>query len=129
MDKLHLEIVTPEGQIFSNEVKSVQLPGSEGELGILPGHASIITLLNPGVIEIVNLNNNHEMVAINWGYLKVDETKATVLADGAVYVGGDSESAIAASLQKAKELISSMGSETSAYAATLARIDDHARHN
>lgn len=127
MDQLHLEIVTPEGKIFSNEVKSVQLPGSEGELGIMPGHAAIITLLSPGVIEIVNTNGKHEMVAINWGYLKVDETKTTVLADGAVCVGGSDESSIANSLQKAKELIDSMGSETSAYAATLARIDDHVR--
>ncbi|MBO7369564.1 MAG: F0F1 ATP synthase subunit epsilon, partial [Campylobacter sp.] len=44
MEKLFLEIVTPEGQVFSGEVKSVQLPGSEGELGVLPRHAALVTL-------------------------------------------------------------------------------------
>ena len=127
MEKLFLEIVTPEGLVFSGEVKSVQLPGSEGELGVLPRHASLVTLLNSGVIEIVNLNDKKELVAINWGYLKVDEEKTTVLADGAVVVGGDNEGAIAKSLQKAKDLVASMSSETSAYAATIAKIDDYAR--
>ena len=42
MSKLHLEIVTPEGLVFSNDIKSVVLPGSEGEFGVLPGHASLI---------------------------------------------------------------------------------------
>lgn len=127
MEKLFLEIVTPEGRVFSGEVKSVQLPGSEGELGVLPRHAALVTLLRSGVIEIVNLNDKKELVAINWGYLKVDEEKTTVLADGAVVVGGDNEGAIAKSLQKAKDLVASMSSETSAYAATIAKIDDHAR--
>ena len=57
MEKLFLEIVTPEGRVFSGEVKSVQLPGSEGELGVLPRHAALVTLLRSGVIEIVNLND------------------------------------------------------------------------
>lgn len=127
MEKLFLEIVTPEGLVFSGEVKSVQLPGSEGELGVLPRHASLITLLKAGVIEIVDLNNKKELVAINWGYLKVDEEKTSILADGAVVVGGDNDGAIAKSLQKAKDLVTSMSSETSTYAATIAKIDDHAR--
>ena len=127
MEKLFLEIVTPEGLVFSGEVKSVQLPGSEGELGVLPRHALLITLLKAGVIEIVDLNNKKELVAINWGYLKVDEEKTSILADGAVVVGGDNDGAIAKSLQKAKDLVTSMSSETSTYAATIAKIDDHAR--
>ena len=52
MNTLKLEIVTPEGQIFSNDVKSVTLPGSEGEFGVLPHHASLVTLLNAGIIDI-----------------------------------------------------------------------------
>lgn len=127
MDKFFLEIVTPEGRIFSEDVKYVQVPGREGEFGILPNHAALVTLLNPGVIEVTNLNDKKEMVAIKSGYLKVEESKTSILADGAVYVGGDSEGAIANSLQKAKELISSMSSNSSAYAATLAKIDDCAR--
>lgn len=126
-DVFQLEIVTPEGLIFSGFARSAQFPGSEGELGILPGHASLITLLDTGIIEIVDEKNKKEIVAINWGYLKVEEEKVSVLVDGAVYVGGNSEGAIANSLQKAKDLISSMGSESSAYVATIARMDNIAR--
>lgn len=127
MNKLHLEIVTPEGLVFSNDVKSVVLPGSEGEFGVLPGHASLISLLRAGLIDIESNDKSHDVVAINWGYVKIDEGKAVVLADGAVYVSGSSESEIASSLEKAKELIQSMSSETNAFAATVAKLDSMAR--
>ncbi|QCD53215.1 ATP synthase F1 subunit epsilon [Campylobacter sp. RM16192] len=127
MNKLHLEIVTPEGLVFSNDVKSVVLPGSEGEFGVLPGHASLISLLKAGLIDIENEDKNHDIVAINWGYVKIDEGKAVVLADGAVYVSGSSESELAHSLEKAKDLIQSMSSETNAFAATVAKLDSMVR--
>ncbi|MSN96639.1 F0F1 ATP synthase subunit epsilon [Campylobacter sp. FMV-PI01] len=126
-DKFWLEIVTPKGSIFSGEVKSAQFPGSEGEFGVLPGHAGLITLLNAGIIEIIDAKNAKDIVAINWGYLKADEKKVSVLADGAIYVGGNSESSIAKSLNEAKELIESMGSESSAYIATIAKMENIAR--
>ena len=91
MDKLHLEIVTPQGQVFSDDVNSVVLPGSEGEFGVLPNHASLISLLKAGVIDIEDKNKKHDIVAINWGYAKIDEDKVTILADRAVYVAGESE--------------------------------------
>ena len=83
MNKLHLEIVTPEGLVFSNDIKSVVLPGSEGEFGVLPGHASLISLLKAGVIDIESEDKSRDAVAINWGYAEINEGKATILADGA----------------------------------------------
>jgi ATP synthase F1, epsilon subunit len=127
MDKLHLEIVTPEGLIFSNDVKSVVLPGSEGEFGILPGHASLVSLLSAGLIDIQSDDKVCDVVAINWGYVKIDEGKAVILADGAVYVSGSSESEIANSLEKAKALIQSMSSDTNAFASTIAKLDNMIR--
>lgn len=124
MDKLHLEIVTPQGRIFSDEVNSVVLPGSDGEFGVLPNHASLISLLSSGIIDIEDKNKNHDVVAINWGYAKIDEGKVVVLADGAVYVAGKNESEIANALDKARELIQSMSSETSAFAATIAKMEN-----
>ncbi|NLY03702.1 MAG: F0F1 ATP synthase subunit epsilon [Campylobacter sp.] len=122
-DKFILEIVTPKGMIFKGDVKEAQFPGAEGELGIHPNHACLITLLDTGLIELTDINGDKEMVAINWGYLKVSEEKVTVLADGAVYVGGKNDSEIAKSISKAKELVESMSSESTAYATTIARID------
>lgn len=127
MSKLHLEIVTPEGQIFAGDVSSIVLPGSDGEFGVLPEHASLVSLLQAGIIDIENEDKSHDVVAINWGYAKIDEGKVTILAEGAVYVSGHSQSELAASLSKAKELISSMGSDTGALAATMAKMDSIAK--
>lgn len=127
MDKLHLEIVTPQGQVFSDDVNGVVLPGSEGEFGVLPNHASLISLLKAGVIDIEDKDKKHDIVAINWGYAKIDEDKVTILADGAVYVAGDSESELANSLNKAKELIESMSSDANAFASTIAKMENVVR--
>lgn len=124
MGKLHLEIVTPEGMIFSNDVKMVVLPGSEGEFGVLPSHASLVSILKTGIVDIQMSDDTHEVVAIDWGYAEVDENKVIILSNGAVYVSGNSESEIASSLKEAKELISSMGSDSSAFAATIAKMEN-----
>ncbi len=123
MDTLKLEIVTPIGQFFANDVKSVTLPGSEGEFGVLPNHASLVTLLQAGVIDIELKNGKHDVVAINWGHVKVDENSVTVLADGAISIGGSSESEIAKSLEDAKELIKSMSDSDIAIAIATSKID------
>lgn len=123
MNTLKLEIVTPAGQIFAKSVKSVTLPGSEGEFGVLPNHASLVTLLQAGVIDIELQDGNHDVVAINWGHVKVDENSVTVLADGAVSIGGGTESEIAKSLEAAKQLIESMGDSDIAIAMATAKIE------
>ena len=127
MDKLHLEIVTPQGQIFNDDVSSVVLPGSEGEFGVLPNHASLISLLKAGIIDIEDKHKKHDVVAINWGYAKIDEGKVVILADGAVYVSGDSESELANSLEAARNLIESMSSDTNAFAATISKMENVVR--
>ena len=127
MDKLHLEIVTPQGQIFNDDVSSVVLPGSEGEFGVLPNHASLISLIKAGIIDIEHKNKKHDVVAINWGYAKIDEGKVVILADGAIYVSGDSESELANSLEAARNLIESMSSDTNAFAATISKMENVVR--
>ena len=127
MDKLHLEIVTPQGQIFNDDVSSVVLPGSEGEFGVLPNHASLVSLLKAGIIDIEDKHKKHDVVAINWGYAKIDEGKVVILADGAVYVSGNSESELANSLEAARNLIESMSSDTNAFAATISKMENVVR--
>ena len=127
MNVLKLEIVTPEGQIFSNNIKDVTLPGAEGEFGVYPGHASLVSLLQAGVIDIELENSKHEVIAINWGHAKIDENSVTVLADGAVSIGGNSESKIAQSIEKAKKLITSMSNSDIAIATASAKIESIAK--
>ena len=65
MDTIRLSIVTPNGEIFNDDVKTVTLPGKEGEFGVLPGHSSLISSLTVGVI-VIEKANSTEAVAINW---------------------------------------------------------------
>lgn len=123
MDTLKLEIVTPKGPIFKGDVKSITLPGSEGEFGVLPGHASVLTLLKTGIIDIENTDGKHDLVAINSGYAEVDESGVNILAEGAVYVGGDeSESEIADSLKKIEDLLESIKSDPYVTESVLSRV-------
>lgn len=127
METLKLDIVTPEGKIFSNDVKSVTLPGSEGEFGVLPGHIGIVTTLNSGVIEIEKKDGKREIVAINWGYTKVDETSVDVLAEGAVDINGDSESEIAQAIANAKKLLEDSTDNKVAVSMVVSRIENSAK--
>ena len=80
MDTIKLSIVTPTGSIFNGDVKTVTLPGKEGEFGVLPGHSSLVSTLSVGVIVIEKIDST-EAVAINWGHVKVDEKSVDVLVD------------------------------------------------
>ena len=126
MATMKMEIVTPHGVIFDGEVKSVTLPGTEGEFGVLPHHASLVTTLNSGVVEIEKADGSKELVAINWGHVKVDGAKITVLADGAVAIGGTSDE-IAKHLEEAKKLIKSMSDSDIAIAAAMAKVETAAK--
>lgn len=80
--KVLCEVVTPERLVYAGEVDMVIAPGSNGELGILPFHTSLITMLNVGELR-VKIDNEQEYIAIHGGYLEVSEDKVTVLAGAA----------------------------------------------
>ncbi len=127
MDKLKLEILTPNGEIFNGEAVSVVLPGEEGEFGVLAGHASLTTLLEAGVVDIEKEDKTVESILINWGVVQVDEEKVIVLVEGAVAIRGENESAIATALEDAKELISSIADSNPAIASVSAKIESAAQ--
>ena len=79
---LHLEIVTPERLAYSDEVDSVQLPGSEGELGVLPHHAPLVSMLGVGELKI-RKGGAEESFAIVGGFLQVRPDKVVVMAETA----------------------------------------------
>jgi F-type H+-transporting ATPase subunit epsilon len=81
---LMCEVVTPERIVYRNEVELVIAPASDGEIGILPLHAPLVTLLKPGEIRVrYNDGNDTEWIATSGGYLQVHEDKVIVLADRA----------------------------------------------
>jgi F-type H+-transporting ATPase subunit epsilon len=83
MAELHLEFVSPESVLFSGEVDQVDLPGAEGDMGILAGHAPLVTALRPGIVTIFHGNEKVPVVVIG-GFAEVSPAGLTVLADKAV---------------------------------------------
>jgi F-type H+-transporting ATPase subunit epsilon len=78
----HLEIVTIERKVYSEDVDMVIAPGSEGELGILPNHTPLLTTLTEGVLR-VKRGGEEEVFAIGGGIMEVLPNKVIVLADAA----------------------------------------------
>ena len=83
MAALHFEFVSPENVLFSGDVDQVDLPGIEGDMGILPGHAPLVTVLRPGIVTIFR-DGKREPVVVTGGFAEVSPAGLTVLADKAV---------------------------------------------
>ncbi|MCK4535593.1 MAG: F0F1 ATP synthase subunit epsilon [Desulfuromonadales bacterium] len=81
-EKLKLELVTPYKQVLSEEVDEVTAPGSIGEFGVLPGHTTLLTTLKIGEL-IYKQGNQSYYVALNWGYVEVEDDTMTVLVETA----------------------------------------------
>ncbi|MBU1669024.1 F0F1 ATP synthase subunit epsilon [bacterium] len=123
MKLLKLEIVTPDGVIFDDEVKQVTLPGSEGEFGVLADHAALVSLLDTGVITIDRQDNKEVSVAINGGYVKVEEEKTLCVVDGAVALSGE-DTHLAQAIAEAKELLERAQSSSMTIAAAVSKVEN-----
>ncbi|MFC1914602.1 F0F1 ATP synthase subunit epsilon [Chloroflexota bacterium] len=82
MASLRLDIVTAEHSIFSDDVEMVIAPGTEGQLGVLPNHAPLMTSLQPGEL-VVKKGNTEQVLVISGGFLEVRPDRVIVLADAA----------------------------------------------
>ena len=80
MATVKLEIVTAERQVFSDDVNVVVAPGIEGQLGILPSHAPLMTILQPGEL-LIRKDNDETFMVVTGGFLEVRPDKVIVLAD------------------------------------------------
>jgi F-type H+-transporting ATPase subunit epsilon len=80
MDSFKLEIVTPDKMVVRDSAESVQIPGLDGYLGILPGHAPLITELGAGEIAY-RANGQSHRYAVAWGFAEVLQDRVTVLAE------------------------------------------------
>ena len=105
---LHLEIVTPEKKIFSDTVGNVYLPGADGELGILDGHAALVTALKPGELRYEK-NGQTVLMAIGTGFAEVTEHKVNVLTDMALGEEQVDETKVEAAMKRAEEQLKNIG--------------------
>ena len=81
---IHVDIVSAEGEIFAGAASMVFAPGSDGELGIAPRHAALITRLKPGQVRVLQENGEELFFYVSGGILEVQPTLVTVLADTAL---------------------------------------------
>ena len=78
---LALEIISPERLLLARDVEMVVIPGTEGDLGILPGHAKLITGLRGGLVDLYENGARTERFFVTGGFAEVTETRCAVLAD------------------------------------------------
>ena len=102
MAEMKLEIVTGERLVYSGDVEVLVAPGIEGELGILPHHAPLLTMLQPGEIRIV-VNGQEEYMVISGGFLEVLANTVTILADTAERADEIDEERAQEAVQRAQE--------------------------
>jgi F-type H+-transporting ATPase subunit epsilon len=80
MATLRLEIITAERQVFADDVNVVVAPGIEGDLGILPHHAPLMTMLKPGEL-LIRKDGNETYMSVSGGFLEIRPDKIIILAD------------------------------------------------
>ncbi len=104
MAPMRLEIITAEREVYSDDVDVLVAPGSEGELGILPHHAPLMTALQPGEIR-VRKDGEEVFMAVSSGFLEVMDNKVTILADTAERSDEIDEARVQEALKRAEERI------------------------
>lgn len=78
-----LEIITPEGKLFSGECLQVDVPGSEGRMGILAHHMNFVSSLMPGLVEIYLKDNSHQKLVVADGIIEINSGKCVLLVEQA----------------------------------------------
>jgi F-type H+-transporting ATPase subunit epsilon len=100
---LHFELVSPARLLYSGDVASVQIPGTEGEMTILPMHAPVLSTLKPGVVIVTKDGGATEKMFVRGGFAEVNASGLTVLAETAIPLADLDASAIAAQIKNAEE--------------------------
>jgi F-type H+-transporting ATPase subunit epsilon len=85
MATFHFDLVSPEKLAFSGEVDQVDVPGVEGDFGVLAGHAPVIAAVRPGILTVTT-GGNHQKIIVLGGLAEVSEKGLTVLADVATSI-------------------------------------------
>ncbi|HBX23480.1 MAG TPA: F0F1 ATP synthase subunit epsilon [Desulfotomaculum sp.] len=114
-----LEIVTPVRKVYTEDVRMVVLPGSEGEFGVLPDHAALVSALKIGVIRV-----HHEgkvtKIAVSGGFVEVRDSKVTVLANSAERQDQIDVDRATAAKERAEQRLAAQGADIDVIRAEMA---------
>src|SRR5512139_92029 len=102
MATFHFELVSPEKLLFSGEVEQVDVPGAEGDFGVLAEHAPMVTTLRPGILTVHGAGGEQKIVVLG-GFAEVSDKGLTILADTADAVKDVDRGAIAARIAEMEQ--------------------------
>jgi F-type H+-transporting ATPase subunit epsilon len=121
-EKVQFELVSPERLLVSEPVDMVVVPGSEGDFGVLPGHAPFISTVRPGVIEVYEGNTVTERIFVAGGFAEVTGERCTVLAEEAAPLNDVNRAQVEADLRRLNEELAA-SREDAERAAIATRIE------
>ena len=104
-DLLQFELVAPERLLISDAVEMVVVPGAEGDFGVLPGHAPLISTVRPGVISVYQNGAVTRRVFVSGGFSEVTSERCTVLADEAISLEDADRSAAESRIRSAEQAV------------------------
>jgi F-type H+-transporting ATPase subunit epsilon len=102
MATFHFDLVSPEKLAFSGEVDQVDIPGVEGDFGVLAGHAPVVAAIRPGILTVTK-GSSHEKIIVLGGLAEVSEKGLTVLADVATSLDELDRARFAATISEMEE--------------------------
>lgn len=121
-EKLRLEMVTPYKKVLSTEVDEVTAPGTLGEFGVLPGHTPMLTNLKVGEL-VYRTGGEAFHVAVNWGYVEVENDTVTVLVETAEPADEIDLERAKAALGRAEEALKKLNPEDKSYRVMEAALE------
>lgn len=122
---IHCDIASAEEQLFSGRVEFIVVTGIQGDLGIYPGHAPLLTALVPGPVRLVKQNGEEQIYYVTGGYLEVQPDVVSVLADTAVRASDIDEANAVKAIEDAKNAINKQSAEME-YGMAAARLAEAA---
>ncbi len=110
-DTVEFELVSPEQLLVSEPVEMVVVPGAEGDFGVLPGHAPLISTVRTGVISIYRNKTVDQRIFVSGGFAEVTGERCTVLADEAIALGEADPAQAEARVASAREKLTDADTE------------------
>jgi F-type H+-transporting ATPase subunit epsilon len=119
--KMTLDIVSVEAQVFSGDVTFIQVTGSQGEIGVYPGHTALITPIKPGQLTAIDDQGQEHIFFVAGGIMEIQPKTVTILSDTAVRADDLDEASALVIKEKAEKALSEQQSEV-AYSSALSEL-------
>jgi F-type H+-transporting ATPase subunit epsilon len=110
-DKVKLELVTPSRLLLETETDMVVVPGGDGDFGVLPGHAPLLSTLRPGTLAIYNGEAVSERLFVAGGFAEVEDNRCVVLAEEAVPLAEITPAMVTERLEDARNKVAAAETE------------------